>query len=401
MSKLLILHPYRETYTDIYSCLSQNHQYTILIDDSKSDSFETNKPTNVTLVTTQHYPEKRKETSQGILQQSHFDAIVALDEFDMVLAAELREQFHIKGQSVSQAKTFRDKDKMTQKVSELGFKIPHSRKISSYAELKNFFKQHGDIILKPLDGAGSVDTFHLKRETDLVSFHSDHFWKDKTVLVQEYIYADVYHIDGFVYQGNIIYCEPSQYIYNPLLIKKGISAAAVSLDHTSEQFNKLVDYASTLSHGLYPNGTFLFHLEVFYDGHEIIFLEIASRIGGARIRQNLQYKLNHNPLELLLKAICDDSLPTIPKTFPVTGWLLIAKKKGIIKQLPELTETIKKQYSIFDYTTYTQVGKQLNDAFHSADAIVGFSCYGSTFLETKKNLQGAEAWALENTRYEK
>ena len=54
MSKLLILHPYRETYTDIYSCLSQNHQYTILIDDSKSDSFETNKPTNVTLVTTQH-----------------------------------------------------------------------------------------------------------------------------------------------------------------------------------------------------------------------------------------------------------------------------------------------------------------------------------------------------------
>ena len=84
MSKILILHPYRETYTDIYSCLSQNHQYTILIDDSKSDSFETNKPTNVTLVTTQHYPEKRKETSQGILQQSHFDAIVALDEFDML-----------------------------------------------------------------------------------------------------------------------------------------------------------------------------------------------------------------------------------------------------------------------------------------------------------------------------
>ena len=401
MAKLLILHPYRETYTDIYSCLSKNHHYTLLIDDSKVESFETNKPTNVTLVTTQHYPEKRKETSQGILQRSHFDAIVALDEFDMVLAAELREQFHIKGQSVSQAKTFRDKSKMTQKVNELGFKIPHSRKISSYEELKNFFKEHEDIILKPLDGAGSVDTFHLKRETDLVSFHSDHFWKDKTVLVQEYIYADVYHIDGFVYQGNIIYCEPSQYIYNPLLIKKGISAAAVSLDHTSEQFNKLVDYASTLSHGLYPNGTFLFHLEVFYDGHEIIFLEIASRIGGARIRQNLQYKLTYNPLELLLTAICNDTLPILPTVFPVTGWLLTAKKEGVIQQLPELTETIKEQYSIFDYITYTQVGKQLHSAFHSADAVVGFSCHGSTFRETKNNLLGAETWVLENTRYKK
>lgn len=401
MAKLLILHPYRETYTDIYSCLSKNHHYTLLIDDSKVESFETNKPTNVTLVTTQHYPEKRKETSQGILQRSHFDAIVALDEFDMVLAAELREQFHIKGQSVSQAKTFRDKDKMTQKVSELGFKIPHSRKISSYAELKNFFKQHRDIILKPLDGAGSVDTFHLKSDNDLTPFDSDNFWVDKTVLVQEYIYSDVYHIDGFVYQGNIIYCEPSQYIYNPLLIKKGISAAAVSLDHTSEQFNKLVDYASTLSHGLYPNGTFLFHLEVFYDGHEIIFLEIASRIGGARIRQNLQYKLTYNPLELLLTAICNDTLPILPTVFPVTGCLLTAKKEGVIQQLPELTETIKEQYSIFDYITYTQVGKQLHSAFHSADAVVGFSCHGLTFRETKNNLLGAETWVLENTRYKK
>ena len=401
MAKLLILHPYRETYTDIYSCLSKNHHYTLLIDDSKVESFETNKPTNVTLVTTQHYPEKRKETSQGILQQSHFDAIVALDEFDMVLAAELREQFHIKGQSVSQAKTFRDKDKMTQKVSELGFKIPHSRKISSYEELKNFFKEHGDIILKPLDGAGSVDTFHLKSDNDLSPFDSDNFWGDKTVLVQEYIYSDVYHIDGFVSHGNIIYCEPSQYIFNPLLIKEGISAAGVSLDYTSKHFKKLVDYASELSKKLYPDGTFLFHLEVFYDGHEIIFLEIASRIGGARIRQNLQYKLTYNPLELLLTAICNDTLPILPTVFPVTGWLLTAKKEGFIQQLPELTETIKEQYSIFDYITYTQIGKQLHSAFHSADAVVGFSCHGSTFRETKNNLLGAETWVLENTRYKK
>lgn len=401
MSKLLILHPYRETYTDIYSCLSQNHQYTLLIDDSKVESFEINKPSNVILVPTHHYPETRKKTAQDYLHKSHFDAIVALDEFDMVLAAELREQFHIKGQSVNQAKTFRDKNKMTQKISDLGFKIPHSKKISSYMELKLFFKQYEDIILKPLDGAGSVDTFHLKRENDLISFDSNHFWKDKTILVQEYIYSDVYHIDGFMAHGNIIYCEPSQYIYNPLLIKEGISAAAISLDHSSEPFKKLVDYASELSRRLYPNGTFLFHLEVFYDGHEITFLEIASRMGGARIRQNLQYKFTYNPLELLLKAICNDPLPTIPKKFPVTGWLLTAKKEGVVQQLPELTETIQKKYNIFDYIVYTQVGKQLNNAFHSADAIVGFSCYGSTFRETKSALLGAETWALENTRYEK
>ena len=228
----------------------------------------------------------------------------------------------------------------------------------------------------------------------------DQFWKDKIFLVQEYIYADIYHIDGLVNNGKIVYCEPSKYIYNPLLIKNGISAAAVSLDHTSQKFKDLVEYASELVKKMYSDGTFLFHLEVFYDGTEVVFLEIASRIGGARIRQNLQFKLTYNPFQLLLFAICDESLPQLPKYFPVTGWLLTAKKKGTIVQLPEITDQIKQEFFIFDYIVYTQIGKKLNDAFHSADAIIGFSSYGSTYSETKDTLLRAEKWVLENTRYQ-
>ena len=51
--------------------------------------------------------------------------------------------------------------------------------------------------------------------------------------------------------------------------------------------------------------------------------------------------------------------------------------------------------------SYTHLDVYKRQAFHSADAVVGFSCHGSTFRETKNNLLGAETWVLENTRYKK
>ena len=128
------------------------------------------------------------------------------------------------------------------------------------------------------------------------------------------------------------------------------------------------------------------------------FLEIASRIGGARIRQNLQYKLTYNPLELLLTAICSDTLPILPTVFPVTGWLLTAKMEGVIQQLPELTETIKN--SILSLTILL-TRKLVNSCIllSQCRCCCQFSCHGSTFRETKNNLLGAETWVLENTRY--
>ena len=49
MKNILILHPYRENYTDILSCLPTNHHFTLLIDESKRESFRVKLPKNVKL----------------------------------------------------------------------------------------------------------------------------------------------------------------------------------------------------------------------------------------------------------------------------------------------------------------------------------------------------------------
>lgn len=399
MKKILVLHPYRESYTDILSCLHPEHKFTILTDESKLESFDIEKNTNVKVVGISDYQSYREIKAEELLRDTKYDAIISLDEFDVLIAAKLREKFNIKGQLLSDALLFRDKEKMVQKVSELGFTVPMTRKVSSYEELQSFYNNVKDIILKPINGAGSVDTFRIRSEEELRNAFGIIKKNNVEAIAQEYISKEIYHIDGFICKGEMIYCEPSHYIFNPLDIKEGTSASAVSLDRDSEDYTKLVEYASSLVSKLYPLGTFLFHLEVFYDKKEIIFLEVACRIGGARIRQNLQYKLSNNPLKYLIFGICDERLPFIPKTFLVTGWLLTAKRKGIITELPSCTDKIKKEYFIFDYIEYVKVGRNIDNAVHSADAVIGLSVSGDNYKLVKDRLLSAEKWVLKNTKY--
>ncbi|WP_261806376.1 ATP-grasp domain-containing protein [Lapidilactobacillus luobeiensis] len=400
MKHILIFHPYREQYTDIYQCLAPQHAYTIIIDHAKAASFQVNQPVNVTLVFVKNYQLVRERQARELLTSTHFDAIIALDEFDIELAGKLRTEFNLPGQSLAEARIFRDKATMVQQVSAAGFKVPHSQVVSSSAALAAFFDHNHDIIVKPLNGAGSINTFHLKEKADLTRFQADHDWIQQTFLAQQYLYADIYHIDGLIAHGQVLYCEPARYIYNPLLIKAGVSAAAVSLDHTDASYLKLNQYATNLVKKLAPTGTFLFHLEVFFDNQEIIFLEIGSRIGGARIRQNLEFKLNCNPLKLLIYSVCAEQLPVIRHNYPVTGWLLTAKQAGTIQALPEFTEAVKSEFSIFDEVAYVRVGSQIGNAVHSADAVIGLSVYGASFRSVKTQLLRAERWAQANTRYQ-
>lgn len=63
MKNILILHPYRETYTNILNYLPKNHHYTLLVDESKKESFISKLPYHVKLATVVDY-QKIEESKQ-------------------------------------------------------------------------------------------------------------------------------------------------------------------------------------------------------------------------------------------------------------------------------------------------------------------------------------------------
>ncbi|QNU24249.1 hypothetical protein [Geobacillus zalihae] len=63
-----------------------------------------------------------------LYEQNPYDAIIALDETEIVRAARLRERFNLRGQNMKSALAFRDKVIMKDYVSSAGLKTPAYKK---------------------------------------------------------------------------------------------------------------------------------------------------------------------------------------------------------------------------------------------------------------------------------
>jgi biotin carboxylase len=97
-----------------------------------------------------------------------FDRIVALWEPAVLLAARLREALGVEGMRYDHAQLFRDKDLMKQAVAAAGIRVPYHRRATTAQEVREAVEQFGyPAIVKPIAGAGSMDTFRVDSAAEL------------------------------------------------------------------------------------------------------------------------------------------------------------------------------------------------------------------------------------------
>lgn len=128
--------------------------------------------------------------------ENPFERIIAIDEFDILRTARLREAFRLPGQAYKNALGFRDKVKMKKSLSESGVHVPPFKSVKSASDLIEFTKIHGfPIVLKPRKEAGSEGIEVIKNQKDLeIIMHSDVF-KDLTTR-SSFIEGEMHHISG-------------------------------------------------------------------------------------------------------------------------------------------------------------------------------------------------------------
>ena len=91
-----------------------------------------------------------------------FDRVICLWEPGVVLAAKLRVALGVAGMTVDDAIAFRNKDIMKARVAAAGIRTPRHRGATSAAEVREAAEAIGyPLIIKPIDGAGSMDTFRV------------------------------------------------------------------------------------------------------------------------------------------------------------------------------------------------------------------------------------------------
>src|SRR5205814_1690310 len=98
------------------------------------------------------------------------DRVLANWEPVVILGARLRERFGVSGMSVDTVTGFRDKQLMKERVRAAGLRVPRSARVRTVGEARAAAEQIGyPLVVKPISGAGSADTFRVGSPHELES----------------------------------------------------------------------------------------------------------------------------------------------------------------------------------------------------------------------------------------
>ena len=213
-----------------------------------------------------------------------FERVICLWEPGVLLAAKTREALGVPGMTLEEATPFRDKDTMKERVSAAGVRTPRHRAATTAKEVREAAKKIGfPVIVKPIAGAGSMDTYRANdaKELDAALGKMGHIDK---VNVEEFVDGEEYTYDTICVDGRILYQNVSYYRPRPLAFRstEWISPMTYCLRDLSDP---------QLAHGIAMGKEVLkalefrtgfTHMEWYRktDG-ETVFGEIAARPPGA------------------------------------------------------------------------------------------------------------------------
>ena len=235
------------------------------------------------------------------------DRVECLWEPGVVLAARLREALGVKGMGVEQAIAFRDKERMKEVLDQAGIRTPRHARARTAQEVRTAAQRIGfPLIIKPIAGAGSADTYPVRDEKELqegleLTKHVPE------VSVEEYIEGEEYTFDTICAGGDILFHNVAWYRPKPLIARLNawISSQAIALRDTSAaQIAGGVELGRKVLRALGFQTGFT-HMEWFRkpDG-EVVFGEIGARAPGARLVHSMNYSADVDLFAGWAEAVC-------------------------------------------------------------------------------------------------
>ncbi len=214
------------------------------------------------------------------------DRLVPLDDFDLEMAAFLREHLRIPGMGETTTRYFRDKLAMRMKAETAGLNIPPFVPVLHHQRVHEFTQRvPPPWVLKPRLLAGSIGIHKVSSAEELWA-HINRLGDEQSYyLVEQFIPGDICHVDSIVDHDQILYAVASRYGRPPLDVSQGggvfttrLVERGSPLDQGLLRKNQQVLAGLGLKRGVSHTEFIVSHA----DG-KIYFLETSARVGGAHI----------------------------------------------------------------------------------------------------------------------
>lgn len=225
------------------------------------------------------------------------DRIVALEEFDVVIAALAREHLCMPGMSSSTAKTFRDKYAMAVNARDAGLTVPEFVAAINNDEVGDFLNRvPPPWVMKPRSDVSAIGIRKIESADDvwqtIEELNQRETLRERASyhVLARFIPGEVFHVDSLVTDGRVAFAGVNKYGRPPLQVAHGGGAyISQTIPHDSADKKKLLEINRRLikAMGMQSGATHAEFIKSEADD-DFYFLEIASRVGGAYIADVLE-----------------------------------------------------------------------------------------------------------------
>lgn len=209
--------------------------------------------------------------------------VFTLNESALLMAARLRERLGLPGNSLRTVELFKDKSRMRSFLNEKNLSPVAYRVGHSMNDVEEFHRQHGPMIVKPLDACGSFSVFVIakKEEIDavcglLVRNGLNAF------LMEEYLAGPEYSVESFSSgDGHQILAVTEKFLYPDHFVERGHLVPARVPPVLKEEIELFVqEFLSAVGMVQGPA-----HTEVKVTPKGLRVIESQDRTGGDRINE--------------------------------------------------------------------------------------------------------------------
>jgi hypothetical protein len=235
------------------------------------------------------------------------DRVEACWEPLVLCAAKLRHLLGTPGMSYDTAVGFRDKQVMKERLAAAGLRVPHSARIRTVAEARAAAERIGfPLILKPIDGAGSADTYRVENAAELEAALGA-MRHVREASCEEFVEGEEFTYDTVCVEGQPQYENVAQYLPRPLVARTVHDCSPIILtyrDLTNPRLADGVAFGRQVLRALGMRSGFT-HMEWYRkaDG-EVVFGEIGSRPGGARLVDQMNVGSDVDLFREWARAVC-------------------------------------------------------------------------------------------------
>lgn len=284
---------------------------------------------------------------QAELRGEQLDLVECLWEPGIMLAAELRARFGVPGMSIEHAHRFRDKEAMKVALDAAGVRTPRHVAADSIAGCWEAAERIGfPLILKPIAGAGSADTYRVNSANELRAVLPK-LRHVPMISVEEFIEGEEYTFDTITIDGEIKYFNVAWYRPRPLIARTNewVSPQVIALRDVEDP-----ELADGIRMGYAVNEALDFrngftHMEWYRkpDG-EVIFGEIGARPPGAHHVDQMKFACDFDPFRAWAQAMTQGRIDAdIERLYNVVTVYKRAQGVGRITRF-EGVETLNARY---------------------------------------------------------